>query len=218
MTHSSPPGARFAGLLLAACCTLASASEDPTAAGRERVRAFLDRVSGMQASFEQQVRTRDGAVTETAAGRFVMQRPGRFRWDYGTPYLREIVADGSRIWIYEADLEQVTVRLLSDGIGDTPAGLLTGAVDILERFAVTGLRRDGPLEWVGLVPNAADSDFALVELGFSGAELVALALEDRLGQVTRIDFADIVLNPPVDAALFEFRVPPGADVIGEGEL
>ncbi len=210
---------RLAVILLGACAALAQAADDAAATnGRERVRAFLDRVTGMQASFEQQVRTRDGAVTETAAGRFVMQRPGRFRWDYASPYTREIVADGVRIWIYEADLEQVTVRRLSDGIGDTPAGLLTGTVDILDRFDATGVRRDGGLEWVSLVPRAADSDFALVELGFAGSQLAALELEDRLGQITAIRFADIVLNPAVSDRAFEFRVPPGADVIGEGEL
>jgi len=218
---AASPGAcaRLAAVLLWACAALAHAADDDAAAsGHERVRAFLDRVTGMQASFEQQVRTRDGVVTETATGRFVMQRPGRFRWDYSSPYTREIVADGARIWIYEADLEQVTVRRLSDGIGDTPAGLLTGTVDILERFTVTGVRPDRELEWVSLVPNAADSDFALVNLGFAGPELVALELEDRLGQVTVIRFTDIVVNPEVPEETFQFRVPPGADVIGEGEL
>jgi outer membrane lipoprotein carrier protein len=188
------------------------------AAGVTRLRSFLANVQGMEARFRQQVLDSHQQVLEDASGSVAMQRPGRFRWNYQMPFERVIVADGEKVWLYEADLEQVTIRRLTSGIGDTPAALLTGKETVLERFTIEKSWMEEGLALVRLIPRSADSDFAGVTLGFDGAELRRLLLDDRLGQQTRIDLTEVRTNPRLSPEVFRFQPPPGADVIDDSEL
>ncbi len=203
-------------VLLALTATGASAAGPET--GVVRLRAFLANVQVLEARFRQQVIDSRQQVLEDASGSVVMQRPGRFRWNYEKPFERVIVADGERVWLYEADLQQVTIRRLTAGIGDTPAALLTGKESVLERFTVEKSWMEEGLALVRLVPRAADADFAGVTLGFDGAELRRLLLDDRLGQQTRIDLTEVRTNPGVSPEVFRFQIPAGADVIDDSEL
>ncbi len=203
-------------VLLAMATTASSAAESDT--GVNRLRAFLANVQGMEAQFRQRVVDSRQQVLEDASGSVVMKRPGRFRWNYEKPFERVIVADGERVWLYEADLEQVTIRRLTAGIGDTPAALLTGKESVLERFTVEKSWMEDGLALVRLLPRSADADFAGVTLGFDGAELRRLLLDDRLGQQTRIDFTEVRTNPRVSPEVFRFQTPTGADVIDDSEL
>jgi outer membrane lipoprotein carrier protein len=182
------------------------------------LRQFLDTAQTFRAEFSQEVFDARGRSVESSSGDVVMQRPGRFRWDYTTPYARTIVADGERLWLYEADLEQVTVRRLSAGLGDTPAALLTGRDDFLKRFNVERTFEADGLAWTVLRPVSSDTDFAELRLGFRDQLLLALELDDRLGQRTRIDFQSPRVNTAVPADTFRFTPPPGADVIDDTEL
>ena len=172
----------------------------------------------MRAAFRQEVVNGNHEVVETAAGHMVLKRPGRFRWDYERPYERVVVADGKQLWLYEADLQQVTVHALAAGLGETPAALLTGEGDILERFEYVSSWSGEDRVWVRLKPRSADSDFESVGIAFSGNKPVQFDLNDRLGQLTRIFLSDVQINAPVDESLFRFKVPAGVDVIREGEL
>jgi outer membrane lipoprotein carrier protein len=171
----------------------------------------------MQATFRQEVVSGD-EIAQKARGRFALKRPGRFRWDYQQPYERVVVGDGERLWLYEADLEQVTVRPLRAGLGETPASLLTGEPNVLDRFEYVSSWSGEGIAWVRLKPRAAESDFDSIAIGFAGDRPVQLELNDRLGQQTRVFFSDIELNRPIDDATFRFDVPGGVDVIREGEL
>ncbi|MDP2324764.1 MAG: outer membrane lipoprotein chaperone LolA [Gammaproteobacteria bacterium] len=202
-------------LLLVAPLVPGIAADDT---GEARLHSYLANVHAMQGEFRQQVIDSRGQVLEDASGLVAMQRPGRFRWDYQTPFERVIAADGARVWLYEADLDQVTIRKLSSGIGDTPAALLTGKESVLERFDVAKSWTEGGLSLVRLIPRSAEADFAGVTLGFHGAELRQLLLDDRLGQQTRIDLSAIRTNPTLSPDLFRFQPPPGADVIDDSEL
>ena len=186
--------------------------------GETRLRSFLASVQSLDGQFRQQVIDSRQQVIEDTSGAVAMQRPGRFRWDYQEPFERVIVADGEKVWLYEADLEQVTIRRLSSGIGDTPAALLTGKESVLERFKVEKSWAEGQLALVKLVPRSADSDFAAVTLAFDGPALRRLLLDDRLGQQTRIDLTNVRLNPALAPDLFRFTPPAGADVIDDSEL
>ncbi|MDH4133015.1 MAG: outer membrane lipoprotein chaperone LolA [Gemmatimonadota bacterium] len=208
---------RLPALLLALVAT-ASPAVAAADAGEARLRSFLADVQAMDGRFRQQVIDSRQRVIEDTSGSVAMQRPGRFRWNYEAPFERVIVSDGEKIWLYEADLAQVTIRRLSAGIGDTPAALLTGRESVLERFRVEKSWMDEGLALVRLVPRSADSDFAAVTLGFDGPALRRLLLDDRLGQQTRIDLTDVRVNPQLAPDLFRFRAPPGADVIDESEL
>ncbi len=172
----------------------------------------------MDGRFRQQVIDSRQQVLEDTSGSVAMQRPGRFRWNYDAPFERVIASDGEKVWLYEADLAQVTIRRLSAGIGDTPAALLTGKESVLERFRVDKSWSEGGLALVRLLPRSADSDFAAVTLGFDGRVLRRLLLDDRLGQQTRIDLTGVRINPRLPPELFRFVPPPGADVIDDSEL
>lgn len=205
----------IAVVLLVASTPSGAAGND---SGTARLQKYLADVQGMEARFRQRVFDARGDVLEDATGTVIMQRPGRFRWNYEEPFERVIVADGVKVWLYEADLEQVTVRRLTSGIGDTPAALLTGKESVLERFTVEKSWSAEGLELVQLVPKSADADFAGVTLGFSGTELRRLVLDDRLGQQTRIDLRETRTNPRLQPDAFRFTPPPGADVIDDSDL
>lgn len=199
-------------VLVCSFSAAAAGADDP---GLQRLQDFLTGVTTMRADFRQRVVDSRQQIVEDSAGRVLMQRPGRFRWDYQQPYARVIVADGRKLWLYEADLEQVIIRQLEEGIGDTPAALLTGKQNVLERFNVGRSWQADGVQWVALVPKAADADFAAVRLGFAGFKLVNLQLDDRLGQQTQLEFSRIEINPRLDDSSFRFDIPAGADVIDD---
>lgn len=204
-------------VLLALVATLATGAPSP-GSGEARLRSFLKDVQGLEGNFRQRVYDSRGQLQEDATGLVVMQKPGRFRWNYQKPFERVIVADGSKVWLYEADLDQVTIRRLTSGIGDTPAALLTGKESVLDRFTVQKSWTADGLSQVRLVPRSAEADFAGVTLGFSGRDLRLILLDDRLGQQTRIDLSETRNNPQSGPDVFRFLPPPGADVIDDSEL
>jgi outer membrane lipoprotein carrier protein len=202
-------GAALACLVLA---LPAHAADDAVA----RVASYLAGVRTLSASFVQVVRDREGRITERATGLFSLARPDRFRWDYREPYQQLIVADGKRLWLYDADLQQVTVRSLEEGLGSTPALLLSGAGRVEDSFGSLQVERDGDWTWCRLKPLATTSDFETVSLALApGGELAAMELADKLGQTTRIDFSELTRNGTLDDRQFRFEPPPGADVIGD---
>jgi outer membrane lipoprotein carrier protein len=204
--------------LLTALALVAGAEQTPDAVGSDRLQAYFSATDSLRADFTQEVVDRDQQTVEVSSGRVALQKPGRFRWDYVEPFERVIVADGERIWLYEADLDQVTVQRLDAGLGETPAALLSGNADVLERFAYLGGDDEGELFWLRLGPLDDAADFEEIRLGFAGEELRRLELADRLGQTTRIGLSNIEQNAKLDPAVFKFNVPAGADVIGEDEL
>ncbi|HEU4655248.1 MAG TPA: outer membrane lipoprotein chaperone LolA [Steroidobacteraceae bacterium] len=183
--------------------------------GRERVEAFLSNLQGLQAQFHQVLTDRTGQVVEEASGTLAVRRPNRFRWDYREPNEQVIVADGTRIWLYDSDLEQVTVRRLDDTMSATPAMLLSGEGKLEDNFIVREVTKENGIDWVRMEPKRSDTDFKWVRLGFEGPNLRAMQLADKLGQTTSLEFTQIERNPPLDPSRFTFTVPPGADVIGD---
>ncbi len=209
--------ARLAGALifLAATSGAAFGAAPAPQAGQKRVEAFLQGLDGLQAQFKQVLTDRNGQSVDEASGTLAISRPDRFRWDYREPYSQVIVADGTRIWIYDSDLEQVTVRKLDETLSATPAMLLSGRSNLADNFNVTQLAKEGSLEWVRMEPKRDDTDFKWVRLGFEGPLLRYMQLADKLGQTTSLEFSKVERNPPLDPSRFTFTVPPGADVIGD---
>jgi outer membrane lipoprotein carrier protein len=209
--------ARLAGALIflaATTSTTFGAAPSPQA-GQKRVEAFLQGLDGLQAQFKQVLMDRNGQSVDEASGTLAISRPDRFRWDYREPYEQVIVADGTRIWIYDSDLEQVTVRKLDETLSATPAMLLSGRSNLADNFNVTQVEQEGPVEWVRMEPKRDDTDFRWVRLGFEGPLLRYMQLADKLGQTTSLEFSKVERNPPLDPSRFTFTVPPGADVIGD---
>ena len=185
------------------------------AAGVERFREYLRSTQTAQADFEQQVYDRDKKLVQRSRGSFTLQRPGRFRWSYAQPYAQLIVGDGRRVWIYDEDLNQVTVRAMAKALGSTPAALLAGAADVERAFELSDAgTRDG-LEWVEAKPREREAGFERIRLGLGTVGVQAMELTDHFGQTTLLRFTNIARNPRVDPDAFRFIPPKGADVLGE---
>jgi len=177
---------------------------------------FFNEVRTYTARFQQVVLDEGFNPIEESSGRLLIKRPGRFRWNYEPPSAQRIISDGDKVWVYDVELEQVTVRSLKDAVGKTPAGLLAGGADIDEQFDVTDLGQvNGPLYWVRLVPKAEDVGFEDIRIGFEDGRLRVLELVDGLGQTTRITMTDGEENQPIPDSQFDFTPPEGVDVIDE---
>jgi outer membrane lipoprotein carrier protein len=203
-------------LLLATSVGLLSTAGMAWAEARDiqRVERYVERLSTLRADFRQEVLDAAGVVREQADGTLLLEKPGRFRWEYRHPSEQLLVSDGKTVWLYDVDLEQVTVRSLGDSLSTTPAMLLSGRGGVDESFiASDGGQADG-LDWVELAPKLEETDFRRIRLGFRGSELARMDFVDRLGQTTRIDFLAVERNPQLPADSFTFVPPPGVDVVG----
>jgi len=205
--------------LFAAMNSLASsafAQQEPVAAegtAPAQLRAFLANTVTFEAGFTQVLLEADSGRTQVSEGRFYLHRPERFRWDYTRPAPQLVVADGEHLWLFDPDLEQVTVRRLDDGLSATPAMLLSGTGELEDSFQIGAAYQEDGFDWVELAPRSEGADFGGVRVGFADGTLATMELLDALGQTTVIRFSDVVVNGSLDPALFVFTPPPGADVI-----
>lgn len=214
MTRDATAQALAILALLALAAAPPARAQDPDAAALARVEGYLAGLQSLRADFDQEIVGLEGAVREQAQGTLFLQKPGRFRWDYREPYAQQLVSDGTRVWLYDEELEQVTVREAGESLSMTPAMLLSGRGDVAATFEVRAGEEEKALQWVVLTPKLEESDFRSVRLGFRGNELERMELTDRLGQTARIRFSGIQRNPGLPVALFEFDPPAGVDVVG----
>lgn len=185
------------------------------ASGVEALKGFLAQTSSAKGRFAQMVLDKNLKLLQEATGTMQFSRPGRFRWEYTKPYEQTIVGDGTRLWIYDKDLNQVTVRKLDRALGASPAALLAGSNEIEKNFTLTSIGNQEGLDWLEAVPKSRDTAFERIRLGFSKNVLEAMELRDQFGQVTVIRFADLERNPKLSPDTFRFTPPKGADVISD---
>jgi outer membrane lipoprotein carrier protein len=185
------------------------------AGGMDRLNEFMTSTLAATGEFEQRIYNRERKLVQESRGTLAFQRPGRFRWAYSKPYPQLIVGDGARVWVYDEDLNQVTVRKLDQALGATPAALLAGANDALKAFTLKDEGTRGGLEWVEAVPRDSDSTFERIRMGFGLTGLERMELTDTFGQTTELRFRGLQRNPRVDPGLFRFAPPKGADVVGD---
>jgi outer membrane lipoprotein carrier protein len=214
MTHRRPASRMLALVLLMAAATAhAGARANP-------LDRFLDGLRSFQASFSQTVTDVHGHAEEQSTGKLLVLRPGKFRWEIhpsgegGAEQL--VVDDGRNLWFYDRDLQQVTVKPAGAALTATPAMLLSEA-DAVDEFLIQSAGAKSGLEWVRVVPKAADADFRDALLGFAGSELKRMILKDKLGQTATLDFEQTERNVPVASSEVSFTPPAGADVIGTPE-
>src|SRR5258707_3445023 len=161
----------------------------------DRFKTFLRTTQSARANFEQKVHDRDGKLVQESRGSFVFLRPGRFRWVYEKPVDQLIVGDGERVWIYDRDLNQVTVRRISKALGSTPAALLAGSSDIDQAFELSDAgERDG-LEWLEAKPREREAGFERIRPGFGVAGVQALELAHPFGPTTLLPFLGPICHP-----------------------
>jgi outer membrane lipoprotein carrier protein len=198
-------------LLLLLCLLPGLAS----AAATDALKVFLTQTQTVKARFAQMVLDKNLKPLQQAQGVMQFSRPGKFRWDYLKPYEQVIVGDGARLWIYDKDLNQVTVRKLDRALGSSPAALLAGSNDLERDFKLSNLGMENGLDWLEALPKSKDAVFERVRMGFGKSGLEAMELRDQFGQTTVITFADVERNPRIAADVFRFTPPQGADVISE---
>jgi outer membrane lipoprotein carrier protein len=194
-------------------CSLVSIVE---ASAISSLKTFVRDTRTVRATFSQTVLDRNMQVVQKGGGTMQFERPGKFRWVYEKPYKQLIVGDGAKVWFYDQDLNQVTVRKLDVAIGSSPAALLAGSSDIENDFDLSEINPEGDTEWLEAKPKARESTFEWVRLGFSrDGVLKAMELHDNFGQTTMLAFSRLERNPRISAELFKFSPPEGADVISE---
>jgi len=199
---------------------LTTAAAASHAGGLEALEAFVKTARSGKAEFTQVVtapaRQGEAARAKTSTGTFEFSRPSRFRFEYRKPFPQTIVADGQTLWLYDADLNQVTARKQDQVLGSTPAALIAAAPDL------GALRRDFNLEaapdrdglqWVAATPKNREGQLNQVRVGFRGDQLASLEILDSFGQRSVMTFDKLQLNTDLPPASFQFKPPQGADVV-----
>lgn len=152
---------------------------------------------------------------QSSSGQLAISRPDRFRWQYEQPEPQLIVGDGQQLWIYDQDLNQVSVKNQKAVLGETPAALLAGTNSVNRFYTLSEKGKRNGLDWLEAKPKSKDQGFATIRMGFSSGELKTMELTDFTGQSTRIDFTNWNKNPNLAANQFQFTPPKGADVLRE---
>ena len=185
----------------------------------DKLHQFLESTKTLRAGFTQIVVAKNGTRPQQSSGVMIFSRPGKFRWQIEKPYSQLLVSDGEKVWIYDPDLRQVTVKKVGNALGGTPAALLageSGGKSTLEKsFTLREAGEREGLEWVEAVPNSQESGFEKLRLGFAGSDLKAMELLDNFGQTTSLYFSNQERTPVVAASLLSFKPPAGVDVISE---
>jgi len=209
---------RFLPLLLLALAPAAFA--DPA---DEALKRFVDGAQTVTASFEQVQKDEKGKNVQTSSGRMWLARPGsaghgsgKFRWTYEKPYEQVMVCDGDKIWMYDPDLAQVTVRPAQEALSGTPAELLWRRATLSDQFKIEDGGAQGDMHVVRLKPKSADSDFKMIELGLRGSAPAKMRFYDQLGGTSEVRFDDVQVNGKIDDAQFRFKPPKGAEVVEAG--
>jgi outer membrane lipoprotein carrier protein len=206
-------------LTLAAVLLLLSfVTQAATGPARARLDAFAQNLHSLTGRFSQSLIDINGQGSKTSAGTLALQSPRQFRWETLTPYKQTIVADGSRVWMYDPELDQVTVRIQSAEEAHSPLTVLTDVSQLDNNFKVAERgERDG-LQWLRLTSTARDPQFDYADLGFDAHGLARMTFRDQLGSTTDIRFSDWQRNVAIPPSTFNFVPPPGADVIGDAPV
>ena len=183
------------------------------AAALNQLKSFMSSSKTLSASFTQTVTSKN--KRENASGVLEISRPGKFRWSYSKPYEQLIVGDGKTLWIYDAELSQVTKRSMDAALGSSPAALLAGSNEIERSYNLREIGKRGALEWLSASPKKEENTFEAVRMGFRDNMLAEMELVDNFGNTTRLVFSNMKKNPAIPAKQFTFTPPKGADVISD---
>lgn len=186
-----------------------------SASALDQFKAFVSSTKSAKGEFTQrQIKMMDGTarVSNQSTGSFAFARPGKFIWTYQKPYEQLLQADGEHLYIYDKDLNQVTIRKLGNALGSSPAAILFGSNDLEKNFTLKDAGSKDGLEWLEATPKTKDTTFDKIGIGLKDGVPHAMELRDSFGQVSLLSFDRFEKNPPMAAGQFRFVVPKGADV------
>ncbi len=202
---------KYLAVIVAFFAGSVSASE-----AEDRLNAALRNLDNLTAEFKQTLRDEDKQVVQQSRGTLALQRPGKFAWIYIDPFEQQIVADGSELWIYDVELDQVTVKPMDESLSSAPIMLLMKQTDVGEQFRVSEVGQRKFLYWVELESQAPDLEFTHIYIGLEDGNVRAMEMRDRFGQSTQIVFENLRTGVIHDPRTFRFEPPPGVDVYGVG--
>lgn len=196
-------------------CILNTAQANP-AQFNKTLDQFFQTTQSMQTSFEQTVKNTRGKVLEQSNGELILSRPDKFILDYTSPFEQKYISNGKTIWIYDVELEQVSIKVLDESIGDSPALLLSSNENVYKHYDVSDIKINNAdaYQWVQLRAKKEEMSFERVLLAFKGSILMQMIMYDSFGQITELKFSDIQVNKPFSLRQFNFVPPEGVDVIG----
>ncbi|MEM7016740.1 MAG: outer membrane lipoprotein chaperone LolA [Pseudomonadota bacterium] len=175
----------------------------------------MQNFQSLEADFVQSLINENGEELERSEGVLQLQQPGKFHWSYKTPYSQKIISNGDVLWVYDEDLEQLTIREMGNAIDETPAGIILGNNDISKHFLQVNMGVIEDYDWIELTPKNLEAQYRNIRIGFNNTKLGMMIILDNLGQTTRIDFSNVKKNTELTSNLFEFDIPEGIDVIDE---
>jgi len=185
------------------------------AAKTDSLQRFFRDVKTYSAHFDQVVLDEGLNLIQESSGNLWIERPGKFRWHYDKPFEQHIVGDGEKVWSYDVELQQVTVRPTTGALGYTPAILMAGRGRLKDNFTVKPLGRQGSLEWTQMMPKKKDGGFEDIRIGFENGRIRVLEMVDSFDQTTRLTLSEAKENKKIDPDKFRFKVPQGVDVVGQ---
>ncbi len=204
-----------AAFIVIAATFVASFAHSQSNPALARLQSFVEDTRAFSAGFEQTLYDADSTALQVSTGTLHLKRPGRFLWKYETPTKQQLVSDGEKVWLYDEDLEQVTVNDLADKVSGTPLVILMGTRPLEEEFTIEALGTEENIEWFELVPRTESTDFESLYVGLDEVGLAVMELRDNFGQATQIKFTGMNDEAILADSLFEFNVPDGVDVIGQ---
>lgn len=188
------------------------------AAEKNALDSFLEGFKTFSGSFEQSLIDVSGEVLETSNGTLYLKYPGQFHWKYVKPYAQSLISDGKKLWVYDEDLEQVTIKDVNEELDNTPAAILSGKDTLYQYFKVINQSSNSGINIIELAPNSEDNQFHSVKLSFIEERLVQMTLFDKLGQITDVTFSNVKRNTNLDDTLFSFSASKDIDVIDASEV
>lgn len=180
----------------------------------QSLRDLLQPITSLSAQFTQRITDAEGFQLDSSRGLFEVAQPAKLRWIVVEPLPQQIISDGSTLWVYDPDLEQVIIQPFNQDIAATPAILFSGDLDKLD--SAYYVREDSPGLFT-LTPERAGSLFKSMQIEFINQQPVSIALTDNLEQTTEITFAELQVNPRISADRFDFEIPATVDVINNLE-
>ncbi len=198
----------FLFLLSVAAPSFATSSQDS-------LENHLQGYKNLSGQFTQIISSENSSHSQSSTGEFWIKKPNQFRWHYSTPYIQQIISNGVSLWVYDEDLEQVTIKDASQSIDSSPLAIILGSAKLDKLFNITQLGDSDDLQWLSLTPLEETSGFEFINVGFKNGLLTRMVLQDNFGQTTRLLFTDVSVQIPIADNKFEFIVPEGADVFDE---
>ncbi len=183
--------------------------------GQDSLQSHLQNYKHLSGQFTQIISSEQSNHTQSSSGEFWIKKPSQFRWHYSTPYIQKIISNGEKLWVYDEDLEQVTIKNAAESIDSSPLAIILGSTSLEQLFNISQLADKGDLQWLQLTPKTDSSGFEFINVGFNNGLLSRMVFQDNFGQTTRLLFTGVSVYTPIDSDKFEFEAPEGTDVFDE---